>query len=185
MAEAPTRAPQTAGGRPATQPAPQQPAGGPAPAPRQVLQPADQTPAIAPEDRPLTFAIKVYVMSPDGFVCELTSSEQTRPAVFISQMCEGLAKLHFTPVDPFAAPNIDLDVAAPGAAAGAPAAGGGDAHLIPAADGAPPRCSLHGALQWREGTSGPQAKKPGEPYAFWSCKERSCKVKAGKSGQAQ
>lgn len=181
MAETQTRQPQTAGGRPATQPAATPPA-----QPNQTLQPVDQTPATPPEERPLTFAIKVYAMSNEGFICEITSSEQSRPAVFVSQMCEGLAKLHFTPVDPFAAPNVDVDVAAPAvpAAAAAPAAGG-EATLIPSADGAPPRCSLHGPLQWREGVSGPQTKKPGEPYAFWSCKERTCKVKAGKSGQPQ
>jgi hypothetical protein len=49
------------------------------------LQPADQTPATPAEERALAFAIKIYALSPEGFVVEITSAEQTRPAVFISQ----------------------------------------------------------------------------------------------------
>jgi hypothetical protein len=149
------------------------------PTPTQTLQPADQTPAPAPEDRALAFAIKIYAMSPEGFVCEITSAEQSRPAVFIAQMCDGLGRLHFTPIDPFQAPTVDVDVAAPAAAGGsAPAAGGGAATWIKGDAGTPPKCSLHGTAKWIEGVWKEGQKGPvGETYSFWACKVQGCRPK--------
>lgn len=150
------------------------------------LQPADQTPGVKPEDRALAFAIKIYIVSPDGFVCEITSAEQSRPAVFVAQMCDGLARLHFTPIDPFQAPDIDVAVAGPaaaaGAAAGAAAATGAAATWIKGANGAPPSCSIHGTGKyvegvWKEGQKGPI----GERYAFWGCKVNGCRPKGDAS----
>jgi hypothetical protein len=142
------------------------------------LQPADQTPATPAEERALAFAIKIYALSPEGFVVEITSAEQTRPAVFISQMCDGLGRLHFMPVDPFAAPNIDVDVAGPAAAAGAAAAAsGGEATWIKGEGGAPPKCSLHGAAKWVEGTYKPDHQRAGQHFEFWGCKVNGCRPK--------
>lgn len=41
-------------------------------------------------------------------------------------------------------------------------------------NGKPPRCSVHGAMKWLEGTT-KQGPKTGEHYEFWACTQRDCR----------
>lgn len=168
--------PRTAGGSPAS---------APAAASQPTIQPADQTPATPPEEKPLGYAIKLYAVSPKGFVVEITTAAAERPVNWIGTMTDGLERLHYTPIDPYAPANIDVDVAAPvGAqASSSSSATGGEAVWIKGDGGAPPSCSLHGIGKWvagvhkdkrRDGSPNPQA---GQKYAFWSCTVQDCRPK--------
>ncbi len=148
-------------------------------------QPAIPPAQEAPEAK-ATFAVKVYAVSPDGFVVEIQSSENERPFSAIGAMCSNLARQHFTPIDPYAPATVDVDVAAPSPAAasgGAAAAAGGAPVLIPSEGGKPPRCSQHGALKWVEGDYKAGHARAGQHYEFWGCVQ-GCKVRAGSSGAA-
>lgn len=48
---------------------------------------------------------------------------------------------------------------------------------IAGVNGGPPRCSLHGAMKWLEGTS----KSTGKEFAFYACSQRDCRPAKAKA----
>lgn len=130
----------------------------------------------APKPAPVSYSMKVYAKSREGYVVEISTFEDVRPVAWLVGVLAGLTAQQFSPVDPYAQPAPTVIAAAPATAAPATAAAAGGPVWIKGVNGAPPRCSIHGAGKYLEGIA-KTGKNIGAAYAFWACSDRNCKPK--------
>lgn len=140
---------------------------------RPPLQPADGPPASPPKQEPSEYSVEFLVETPEGFHV-LMRGEHLTPRdfpVWTRQASKALHDQGFKPV------RRDLVVELPANAPSAGSSGGAVAEWIKGENGMPPRCSIHGAGEFKEGTYRQDHAKAGQSYAFWACKTRSCRPK--------
>lgn len=126
---------------------------------------------------PLNYRAEFLVETAEGFHV-LLAGEQLTPRdamVWMKSASAELAKQGFKPVRRDLQLNVQQAPAATGQ--GTATRNAGEAVEIPAEDGKPPRCSLHGAMEFKEGTIAQGKPRAGEAYAFWACKVRGCRPK--------
>lgn len=81
-----------------------------------------QAPAAAGPDNRISYGLRIFAASPDGFIVEIVADEEVRPMEWLTRTLDGLKRQNFVPVDPFPAPTINLAAAPPTAAPARPGA---------------------------------------------------------------
>jgi hypothetical protein len=87
--------------------------------------------AAAGPDNRISYGLRIFAASPDGFIVEIVADEEVRPMEWLTRTLDGLKRQNFVPVDPFPAPTINLAAAppiaqpAPAERRGPPPGGGG------------------------------------------------------------
>lgn len=134
------------------------------------LQPAETT-VSAPRQEPAHYSAEFLVETAEGFHV-LLRGEYLTPKdfpVWTRNASKKLAEQGFKPV------RRDVVIEMPSAPAAASSAA--EATWVKGENGAPPRCSVHGVGEYKEGTYKADHAKAGQAYAFWACKTRGCRPK--------
>jgi len=127
-----------------------------------------------PNSAPLNYRAEFLIETQEGFHV-LFAGEQLTPRdamVWIRNASSELAKQGFKPVRR----DVQVQLAAPPGQAAAGSSGEAAEVIGDGSNGRPPACSLHGPMVWREGTVAEGKPRAGQPYAFWGCKERNCRL---------
>lgn len=129
-----------------------------------------------------SITLTAHVLGPRGIIIDASIIDATydglkgtalRAIAFEKELiAQGLKPISPVTASPAATPQQQ--------AAAPPASQSGQGPVrIEGENGKPPRCSIHGAMKWLEGTA-KQGPKTGEHYEFWACTQRDCRPAVAK-----
>lgn len=69
---------------------------------------AQAAPAAAGPDNRISYGLRIFAASPDGFIVEIVADEELRPMEWLTRTLDGLKRQNFVPVDPFPSPTFNI-----------------------------------------------------------------------------